>query len=170
MKRLDRWTVFAAAVLGIALNSSAEAARNLRAAPMLQLASRGGASQPMLADGRALVLVIDARLTATARVLERLAAAGFDGHGAVIVVLTDRPGTQSFARLQSQLPRAQWTAAVHADAASQLGGNTLPAIYGVDVNGEAAWKVTGLGIDADTVALRMIDWINKAPTSAPERE
>jgi hypothetical protein len=164
MKPIRRWMTALALILAVQPATAERVARDLRNLPLLQQRPAGDqAPAPMLAPGRALLLVMDARLGASRRLLERLAVAGFRGEGALVMVLGDVDALKGFADLRRRLPAARWTHASHATASRQLGIATLPAIYGVAVDGDAAWKSTGAGEEVDELALRMIDWVASTP-------
>ena len=168
MNLLRSFVSGAALTVLLAADVSYAADLNLAGLPLHAERGRARALRERLPEARSIVMLIDARRTQTARWLDELAESGFTGAGSVIIVVGETTSGERVGRQRLRLSAASWASAPLNTTLAHLDTSTLPAIYGIDAEGFVQWRLPVSGRRADEIALRIRDWLQHEPRSAPE--
>lgn len=123
----------------------------------------------LLPEKRTVLLVIDPNATSSHEFLSDLRSTGYDGHGAMVLELVSDPNAVR-STLAEQLPGADWVQGGIRESLDSLRLAGTPAVYGLDDDHEIAWRRMARSGEADSLVLRILNWVlsNKSPISKTE--
>lgn len=165
MKKAAR-LLASAALLAVSVSASAKAGASIAE----KLTVNDGRRKPislgkLLPNKRTVLLVIDPNASSSHEFLNDLRATGYDGHGAMVLELASEDPNAMAGTLVERLPGAEWVSGSMRESLESLRLSGTPAIYGLDDRHEISWRRMARSGEADTLALRILNWVLAAEPS-----
>jgi hypothetical protein len=113
----------------------------------------------LLGSGHSLLVVLDARSGISRQWLDALRPSGYDGEGALIIVLGASASDVEALQSLSGWSQARWSRAEAKATLRILQTQGTPGVYGL-AGTEMRWRHSGLPArGGEALALRMLDWM-----------